>query len=491
MIPAPERFAAAFFRFHRLAKRAGAPCLLVFLAAMNVSAADDPGATGMTSAESSESGAPGTVKWNIIGGLEYDSFLHSSSSASDSVAAATINPTFDFMGHWVRGVGDVEARAFVNDTRDPIFEAHELYITNAGHLPPEQEITVGRRNYDLDVVDDVWNLGLWSPRFLWDPLHPETLGRTGIWYEYKKDQLRFLAELAPVVMPEQSFPLEQQNGQITSVSPFWNPPPSYINIGGNLTPVNYTIQYPSATEIIFRMGFCTSIRYGAEGNEEGLWGSAQYGYFPMKNALIAVQPGLGFSNETAVDVTIHPLLPYHHLATVEAGYNSDPSMRPLRVWSSLSREIPVMPALPSDWYTVPVGPAWIGSVGASLELARGLSLTGSYLETHENVPDVAPNAFVPPSVNRFLYEHAWQTKLNLETGPRLIHEISLIQDLDEASSLVSVQSTLLRRPGASPGSIASWSLSIGADLIFSQTGAGEIGQYLGDDNIRWTVSYAF
>jgi len=66
------------------------------------------------------------------------------------------------------------------------------------------------------------------------------------------------------------------------------------------------------------------------------------------------------------------------------------------------------------------------------------------------------------------------------------YDLYAVYDIDNISSQISFDVSLLPTPGKS-----NWIAGIGFDAITSATGQGWIGQFVGDDRVRWRLGYAF
>ena len=416
--------------------------------------------------------------------FDTSAFLRSSSDFAQASSTLTFKPKGERRGPSLFARVDAEAKVFMSDMKTVGYEVTEVFVATGTGFAPGHQLTIGRRLYDWSVADKAWSLGVWTPRFEWDPLRPELIGRTGVFYSFESPQWQVHFHAAPVSVPEKGYPIEAQNGRLVSPSPFWRPPPDAVEQDGLAIPIQYGLKYPSVSRILLQPGAAISGRYG---QKTGEWGSVSYAYLPIKQAVVAVEPQLQFDNQLSLLATVHPLFPYHHLMTLEGGYQEESWSS----WASATREIPIPENLPAGWYATPIGPSWLASVGGSFVPTPGLTLSSSYLYSHEEADTSSAPVFLPKFPSRFSYRSAGMLTAHWQATERLSHEGRVTHDFDQNATVLSFDGLLQPRPGATGGSLAGWKLGLGVDFIFSGANDGQIGQFVGKDRVRWTMAYAF
>jgi hypothetical protein len=431
-------------------------------------------------------------------GLDVSSFLYSSGARDNSYT--TFEATFDgkFDSRIFRGQGDLQAYSFVKSNPDYNVESRELYLTNqddpkkAAFNWGPSHVTVGRRYYEWSKVDQVWDMmSLWSPRFTWDPIHPETIGMTGAFYNFdysfggtkeKKDRVNFLFFISPLAIPERGTNTKEDNGNLVSSNPFWVPLPRHALIYNQDTPIRYTLQTPPLDQILFRLNGAAKLTYE---DSTGFWGSLGGGILPVHMVGFSAETALNTSSTNGeVDVIIHPQFPLRSIYTLEGGFaNPDKSWD---VWGSASYEHPFNFDNNPLWLNSVLTPARIISVGTNVKLTSNFWFNGSALFVHEDA--------VPASTSNLKFDVNLPSRFPLKQGIKLggtwKHSLETeshfawTQDLIVRSHLISADvEHAFKRYGILVG--------VGADVLVDNTTKGWLGQYYGDDRVRGWFKYAF
>jgi hypothetical protein len=482
--------------FPACARRRAAAFLIALLAGLEHGGAEAAPATaadapeelsGSTSATATAAPAHDTRKiFTLEAGLETSSFLHTLNGRSESSSTLTLGAVGRYDGRRIDAVLDAQTKVFMSDVSSLTLEAKEAYVATDSLLPAGHQAAFGRRIYDWSVADQTWGLGLWSPRFKWDPLHPETIGRTGLWYSYTAKRWRAFVHASVLSVPEKGMPIFERDGRLVSASPYWVAPPEYVLQDGNLLPIRYQIQYPNVTRILFQPGLAASVRVGDPA--DGPWGAATVGVLPVKEPRIAVEPRIKFEDQVVMRTTIHPTFPYQKMATLEGGYGSAAAS----AWFSLTRDIPFADEIPEGSFAAPIGPAWIASLGGTARVHPRVSVSAAFLRAEEKVGTFESAEFVPTRISRFGYVAALKGGFTWNTNERLTNGLVVTYDVKERCPLVSWDTSYLL-PGIGVGGKVFGGLRVGmgADLILGPSQEGYIGQYFGRDRVRWTLAYGF
>ena len=346
----------------------------------------------------------------------------------------------------------------------------------------------GRRKQEWSQLDEYWQLGLWQPRFRWDCLSPESQGLTGAFFEYRGNAVQWTALGTALFIPEQGPSYDLKDGHFTTESPCFEAPTSKLEILSQQTEINYKINMPPITRILFQPAGAATLRLG---HETGSWMRASYAY-KLINQIFVDYDGYLQINPNQAHVDLTPRVAYHQVATLESGVQGD------RVsgWISVLGEKADKPDL--DWNltgqeikdSIAVGPTlswnWTGSkdegapssdigymrVWGGNEIIDGpLASSGSMLESHYAYHDVATLGFKSRISNNHWHIHT-----------RLRHDFSVEGDW---------LSTEVRYSAS-----RHFSLGVGGDLLsVGPSGVSNtttlISRFRGNDRVYGGIRYAF
>jgi hypothetical protein len=426
-----------------------------------------------------------------MGYVRFDasSFLFHSDSQPNTISTLLLGPEASYQGKWVSAEADLKGVAFISNVSSFTAEAGNLYVATSPEWMPHHQITLGRRIYDLNEMEDEWSLGLWSARFLWNPLSPERIGLTGAFYTYESAKWRVLVFGTPISPPERSFPVRDAGGQLEADARDYVQPYQELLLMNQPVPIHYSIQYPPLSELLVRPGAGMQVRYGGR---TGAWGSLSYGVMPMHEVQMAIEPHMN-PQAYAVDAIVHPITMFHHLVSFENGFRGER----WSLWSSVTGENPIQKTIPADWQMDPTGPSLLTAVGGDIRLDKYFALSASYLRVDEDAQPAPPGAIPLNLPSRFQYRRAVQFEGRWTGIPQLTLDGHWIYDIANQSGLVSLDVLFQPHVGRSSvlnamfGGQGSWAFGVGADLISSSTDTGYIGQYYGNDRVRGRISYAF
>jgi len=418
-----------------------------------------------------------------LGTIELDSssFVYKSDARGNSATSADVFFAGSSDSRILHAKFEAGVYSYLGASPQAAFDVRDTYLSTQKDLLPNQEITVGRRYYEWSKVDHEWSMmSLWSPRFTWDSMHPESVGMTGVFYEWKNRGFSLLAFASPVAIPEMGTQTSVTNGKIVSTDPLTNPLPTQENVEGAMTNVEYSLNMPPLNQILLRPNFALRGKYSFD---SGAWMSMNSGVMPVNMTQLAAEP---FINATTgvLDVTVHPEFPMRNINTAEFGYNSPDEDWDL--WMSGSYETPFNFVNQSNWLNPAITPTSIISAGTDVQLTSNFRFNGGVLFIHEqpfhsssdlaNVDVTLPTRF--PINQAIKIGGEWRYSDYTQTT------MSWIQDLVEQNHLVSLDfQHKLHRSNIVFGA--------GADVIFAATTQGWIGQYYGNDRLRGWLKYAF
>ncbi len=419
---------------------------------------------------------------------ESNGFLRRSEDRADSSSTIAVGPRIDNQGKYVEGKLDLDAIIQVSDTKQLTIdhsaftlEASNAYIATSKKLMNRHQVTVGRRDYDWSKFDKEWELGAVSPRFIWDPTRPQSVGMTGIFHSYESKHWRVLSHASPLSIPERGYPVRNENGNLSSSNAFYVPTFENAVIAKQNFAIKYNVEYPPMNELLMNAGGITSVRWSSEESGKGFWVQSLYGFTPIYQPNIAVLPQL-VPQKGVIDVRISPAVQRHHLLSFETGVNRNN----FSLWSSVTNEIPTERTLQPDWSAPNTEAAMIYSAGGSVRVGRW-SLKSSYLLVDEKTPEtIEEKDFTIELPSRFSFRRAVRADLEFQSNGRMNYALGLVNDLAFDSQLISFDMTytLIKHETA-------LTLNLGSDFFASSTSKGYIGQYMGNDRFRGGVSYAF
>jgi hypothetical protein len=458
--------------------------LLPFLLSSGIAYASDASVT-LPQSQTSTAASVYSSPENKLGtvGVESSSFFYKGKGRGTSSTTFQADLTEEFDHRLFKGKANLQFYSFVTDQPEVGFESKELYIsTNTGLVSGFGELTVGRKYVEWSKVDKSWDMmSLWSPRWTWDQLHPESIGMTGLFYQYDNQNFHFTLFGSPIAIPERGTAVKEENGNLVSSNPFWNPLPTELTVMGQPTKVNYTLQTPPLQDILLRPNVAVKGMYEFDG---GYWVSASAGVLPVHIIQMAAEPYLDSANTGDLKVNIRPQFPLRNIYTAETGYEAP--NKDWALWFSTSYEQPFQFQNQSNWLNPIITPTSIVSAGSSIQVTSNFRFEGSALFIHEQpfnrsstLPDV--NVELP---SRFPLKQGFKVGGNWRFNDQTQSNVSWTQDLLEQNHFVSADiQHYVRSVNVIVGG--------GADLFFNNSTKGWVGQYYGDDRVRGWVKYVF
>ncbi len=421
---------------------------------------------------------------NFKGSVGFDSSSFFYKSNIRGTSSTTLEAAFEnrIDTPALHGEADLELFTFIDNQPLVSGEAHELYLANQKNTLGNFQISVGRKIEEWSKLDRTWTqMSLWSPRWTWDELHPEIVGMTGVFLSYNTPRFQLTAFGSPLAIPERGTPVSEKNGNIVSPNPFWKPLPTTLTVMGQPTALRYTLLTPPLQEILLRPNFALRARYEFQ---NGFWVSANSGVLPVNMIQMAAEPYLAASDNGVLQVNIRPQFPMRNINTVESGYQADD--HEWDVWTSVSYEQPFNFENQSTWLNPIITPSSIVSAGTDIRLTRNFTFNGAALFIHEQ-PYVSASNLPNVNVNlptRFPLKQGIKIGGNWRFSEVTDANAAWVQDLVEQNHLVTVDiQRHIRKMNITVGA--------GADVLFTNSTHGWVGQYYGADRLRGWLKYAF
>lgn len=191
----------------------------------------------------------------------------------------------------------------------------EIYSTV--RVDEQSVLHIGRRLQNWSSLDTVWNIGVYQPQFKWNPLAPENQGLFGIFWNKNTSSMGLSLFASPIYIPDQSASYELKDGQFQSSNPWFAAPPQNIKFGSEILPIDYEIQKPEISDVIFQT------QYGAQytfGSKEGFYGSLA-GMYKPSNQLAIGYKGVLVTTRVRIDIT--PKIYFENIYSADVGYKGD------------------------------------------------------------------------------------------------------------------------------------------------------------------------
>lgn len=188
----------------------------------------------------------------------------------------------------------------------------ETYFSTA--FEDKSQLHMGRKLNNWSSLDSVWNLGVYQPQFRWNPLALENQGLTGLFWE--KKNLGFAVSLfaSPLYIPDQGASFELKDGQFQSSNPWFSTPPQNIRFQGQLLPIDYNIEKPDVSKVIFQTQYGAQLKLG-----EGAGFFSNFaGMYKPSNQLALGYKGVLVTTRVRIDVT--PKVYYENVYSADVGY---------------------------------------------------------------------------------------------------------------------------------------------------------------------------
>lgn len=401
-------------------------------------------------------------------GLDSTSFFKSTKGKSDTLYTFSAGPRFSKTQGNVEYTVDVTGYVYTKDRKSLTFEGDELFLQTGPNLLKDHHISLGRKKVQWSMADQEWKMGLWEPRFIWDVVHPKSIGLTGLFYRAEADNWGLLLFATGISPPERGVPVVENNAQISSTDPFWSDLPNTLVLPNTTLNVKYRIEQPGLAEAILRPGLGLKLNYGAE---HGFWTSVNYGYLPIHQVDIAINGYVEPSGNYVAE--IKPLFQNHHLGMLESGFRSNK----WDAWIAEGIEIPDQQIVPSYWMYQPRGMSVISSFGVKHSPVSRLWAGISYLRVDEEKPSpIGPFNIRLPLPSRYDYNNSLKTSLSYDLNYKIGFQSSVIRNFNDQSMLTSLDSSLRW--------IKNTSIYLGLD-IFSG------GERHEKDRVRGGLTYVF
>lgn len=237
----------------------------------------------------------------------------------------TENKNFGFVGATLRSVNDPKNEELFKINMTGLFSAgnsvlsylniREIYFNNK--IDETSNLTVGRELHNWSSLDSIWNMGIFQPQFKWNPLMPENQGLTGLFWHKNGPSMGLTLFASPVYIPDQGASYEIKDGQFQSGNPWFQAPPQNIKFQGQTLPIDYNIEKPDISSVVFQTQFGAQVRFG---ESRGYFANLA-GIYKPSNQLALGYKGVLVTTRVRVDVT--PKVYFENDYAADFGYRSN------------------------------------------------------------------------------------------------------------------------------------------------------------------------
>ena len=159
--------------------------------------------------------------------------------------------------------------ALVNDQSLTMWSLQEAYVAKKGVFRSYDRaektgdiVKIGRQNLAWSNIDQSWGLGKINNRKNFDGFMPGQEGLVGIAYENRSSNGIFWKVFGSgLYVPETnpSLDIDKSDNTISSRNPWAKPPAATTNIGEGPIPIQYIVDYPSISDVIYRYSLGVNI----------------------------------------------------------------------------------------------------------------------------------------------------------------------------------------------------------------------------------------
>ena len=408
---------------------------------------------------------------------------------------------YSFTGHYkvqskinrmIPYAADIKLISAERESEKPYLSIPDFYAGYSQRDVPV-EIYLGRKTEEWSALDEQWKLGVWQPMARWDYIHPESLGLTGAFVKLGKENVRVRLFATPFFLPDQGPNFELKDGRFQSNNRWFWTPQSEIGVLAQPSKLYFELDRPSEEEVINHAGFGASVDLGT--GRRGLWARASYAQKPRNQLHLGIDGQLQIFKEGRTQVTIHPEVVYHDVATAEAGWKS----RDFSVWGSFTHDRPRDPNLPDNWVQSELKEIYI--FGGLLEHSLGFlgmknsHLRYSYMQIDEG-RDFGNTSMlggsVDSSLDRFMFEKVfsteWVKRFEFTRRFSMRSGIKYLYSIPDDAGLFSLKTEFLMGPNF----IFDLSADIlGASEDADKAGTGLMTRYRSNDRVAVGMTYVF
>jgi len=361
----------------------------------------------------------------------------------------------------------IDGQAFISfNEGESYLNPREIYLS--GELGDWQGI-VGRYSRNWSKMDSFWSMGHWNPRFLWDPLVLNEAGLTGLFFSNNISQnLDVHMFFSPYFLPDFGVNVVAEDGHLSSANPWFRRPNDFVNIAGNSTPIEFSLEKPDANDVLNNSGGGIQLVWGTE-NYQLRVAHARKPMNPIHiRARMSLITGEGSSR---LETSLLPEVVHERLNTAEMSFIHNQWTS----WISATHSEPLIDDVRPNEMLKSIDPTWIYGAFVNYEERFIFNQTGHlYLGILALVGGDQPDAgeFEFERTNfplRYEYTKALRLGWKQRLPDRGNHQLHLLTeatyDLDQNAGLLTIN---LRRSLSSK-----WQMNLRADFI-GLLGTGDV-----------------
>ena len=327
------------------------------------------------------------------------------------------------------------------DWGDTFIKAPDAY-TSVRSIEGQATVTLGRRKYLWNSMDQNWNLGEWQPLFAVDPLRTEQVGLTGLFLDKDFGGLDVLVFATPIYVPNMNPTVQQRNGAVLSDSRWFMKPSQSAVLLGQSTPIQYSLSDVDYGSLVAHAG--AGLRVLAGRTDDGFWADASYGYKPVNELQVKYNASLTTQGTSTAEIV--PFVAYEHLLGSEVGYTRGTTHYSISYMADTpDLSNPVNGPYQDFWQEQPA-PMWMysGHVDFKVPEQYGLqesTLAVDYLKVFQSVTnDVDSDGIPRMSIfpYRTFYTNALKGTLGIHRrilGKAVYVEVSGLREFDQEGSV--------------------------------------------------------
>ena len=239
------------------------------------------------------------------------------------------------------------------------------------YLGVGSKISIGRRIWTWSELDEDFQLGLFQPRSLLDPLSSRTQGLTGLFVQHRLTDTLIPAEVGAFAsvlhLPDQQAPFEIKEGRIESQNPWVPRLPSKASVNGRSSvDLKYQVIMPDVSEVVMQPGFAAYMKLSKSSEMLGEW---RLSWASKASHQLAVGVSAVGSSRNSIDIPVRPQVYRHQIVALDGAKDLGEFVR---LSTSVVREKPEEIPFHSQWTYSQYGESWL--------LAPALTLRNSWIQ---------------------------------------------------------------------------------------------------------------